>query len=323
MEAGNLLLRRPIVIRIFNPKQPPPPPSLPPRLPSSFPPSFRVSSDLQRGYRGPKPRREWVADWVSRNDDAVRSLPIYVGAVSLLAVLVNRGVSGIAPVANASSSQSRADLLTLGLAVTNILAGLVWLSIRPKTIVAVSPQGVECLRLNSHLPDFVISELIWRSFSYVLHRLLFDNLCTFPRIWESLSAATCCRSLAIVYDSKLILQTGVAASSSANDREAVPIDASTLMQGALYRSVLDSGSQSYLANLSLYPGKSELPFLPPNMQAVILQPLGDKGIAIIGGDTIRGFTTSDQAWISLLGDKLDATLTKCANNLAVAVQDRD
>ncbi|KAF7123218.1 hypothetical protein RHSIM_Rhsim12G0127000 [Rhododendron simsii] len=304
MEAGNLLLRRPIVIRIINPKQPPPPPpSLPPRLPSSFPRSFRVSSNLQRGYRGPKPRREWVADWVSRNDDAVRSLPIYVGAVSLLAVLVNRGVSGIAPVADASSSQSRADLLTLGLAVTNILAGLVWLSIRPKTIVAVSPQGVECLRLNSHLPDFVISELIW--------------------IWESLSAATCCRSLVIVYDSKLILQTGVAASSSANDREAVPIDASTLMQGALYRSVLNSGSQSYLANLSLYPGKSELPFLPPNMQAVILQPLGDKGIAIIGGDTIRGFTTSDQAWISLLGDKLDATLTKCANNLVVAVQDRD
>ncbi|KAE9467172.1 hypothetical protein C3L33_00923, partial [Rhododendron williamsianum] len=60
------------------------------------------------------------------------------------------------------SSQSRADLLTLGLAATNILAGLVWLSIRPKTIVAVNPQGMECLslRLNSHLPDFVIFELI-------------------------------------------------------------------------------------------------------------------------------------------------------------------
>lgn len=35
------------------------------------------------------------------------------------------------------SSQSRADLLTLGLAVTNILNGLVWLSIRPKAISAV------------------------------------------------------------------------------------------------------------------------------------------------------------------------------------------
>lgn len=35
------------------------------------------------------------------------------------------------------SSQSRADLLTLGLAVTNVLAGLVWLTIRPKSISAV------------------------------------------------------------------------------------------------------------------------------------------------------------------------------------------
>ena len=29
-------------------------------------------------------------------------------------------------------------------------------------------------------------------------------------------------------------------------------------------------------------------------QAVILQPIGDKGIAVIGGDTIRGFSTADQ-----------------------------
>lgn len=35
------------------------------------------------------------------------------------------------------SSQSRADLLTLGLAVTNVLNGLVWLSIRPKYVSVV------------------------------------------------------------------------------------------------------------------------------------------------------------------------------------------
>ncbi|KAI8527660.1 hypothetical protein RHMOL_Rhmol12G0093100 [Rhododendron molle] len=299
MEAGNLFLLRPIVIRIFNPKQPPQPPSLPPRLPSSF----RVSSNLQRGYRGPKPRREWEADWVSRNDDAVLSLPIYIGAVSLLADLVNCGISGIAPVADASSSQSRADLLTVGLAVTNILAGLVWLSIRPKTIVAISPHGVECLRLNPQLPDFVISELIWRSFSDVLDRLLFDDLCTFSQ------------------------DLGIPV------REAVPIDASTLMLGALYLSVLNSGSQSYLANLSLYPGKSELPFLPPNMQAVILQPLGDKGIAIIGGDTIRGFTTSDQkisaniAEASITFDELNVVINSYREGLVshpdVTLEDLD
>ncbi|XP_059655965.1 protein COFACTOR ASSEMBLY OF COMPLEX C SUBUNIT B CCB4, chloroplastic [Cornus florida] len=270
--------------------------------PFSFPRFIRASSNLEGGYRGPKPKRDWVADWVSKNDDAVRSLPIYVGGFSLLAVLFNRTVSGIALVSDASSSQSRADLLTLGLAVTNILAGLVWLSIRPKSISVVSPQGVECQRINSHLPDVVVSELQW--------------------LWESLSDVTCCRSLVVVYDSKCILQIGFAAASSANEGEAEAIDANKLMQGSLYQGVIKSGSQSYLANLSLYPGKSELPFLPSNTQAVILQPLGDKGIAIIGGDTIRGFTSSDQAWITLIGEKLDATLTKFVDSLQLAMQDR-
>ncbi|XP_060185633.1 protein COFACTOR ASSEMBLY OF COMPLEX C SUBUNIT B CCB4, chloroplastic [Lycium barbarum] len=264
----------------------------PPRL-SSFPRTLTVtakaslSSQGESGYRGPKPRREWIADWVSNNDDLVRSMPIYVGGLSLLAVLFNRTVSGIAPVADASSSQSRADLLTLGLAVTNILNGLVWLSIRPKSISVVNPNGVECQRIASHLPDFVISELLWA--------------------WNSLSDVTCCRSLVIVYDGKCILQIGFA---FFNGSEAVVVDTNKLIEGSLYQGVLKSASQSYLANLSLYPGKSELPFLPSNTQAVILQPLGDKGIAIIGGDMIRGFTSSDQAWITLIGEKLDATLTK-------------
>ncbi|GMY26131.1 protein COFACTOR ASSEMBLY OF COMPLEX C SUBUNIT B CCB4, chloroplastic [Fagus crenata] len=299
MEAGSLL-HTPIP---WNPKRP-----IRRRLGPSFPRFFFVrassspssSSNSERGYRGPKPKRDWIADWVSNNDDVVRSLPIYVGGVSLLAVLFNRTVSGIAPVADASSSQSRADLLTLGLAVTNILTGLVWLSIRPKSISVISPLGIECRRIYSHLPESVVSELLW--------------------VWESLSDVTCCRSLIIVYDSQCILQIGFAAKSSIGD-EAVAVDANKLMQGSLYQGVIKSGAQSYLANLFLYPGKSELPFLPSNTQAVILQPLGEKGIAIIGGDTIRGFTTSDQAWITLIGEKLDATLAKNVNNLPLAVQD--
>lgn len=265
----------------------------------SFPRIIRVSSSASQGsYRGPKPSRDWVADWVSKNDDAVRSLPIYVGGISLLLVLFNRAVSGIAPVADASSSQSRADLLTLGLAVTNVLTGLVWLSIRPKSITPVNPQGVACERICSSLPDLVTSELLW--------------------VWKSLSEVTCCSSLVVVYDGMCIFQVGFAAESAESDGEAEHVEASKLMQGSLYQGILKSQAQSYLANLSLYPGKSELPFLPSNTQAVILQPLGEKGIAIIGGNTIRGFTTSDQAWISLVGEKLDATLLKYSNNFQPA-----
>ncbi|KAI3855229.1 hypothetical protein MKX03_026087 [Papaver bracteatum] len=255
--------------------------------------SIRFSLDLQQkkngSYKGPKPKRDWLGDWVSRNDDAVRSLPIYVGGFSLLAVLFNRTVSGIAPVADAGSSQSRADLLALGLAVTNLLTGLVWLSIRPKSISVVNPQGVECRNIRSDLPTFLVSELLW--------------------LWDSLSAVTCCRSLVVVYEGSCLLQIGVAAESTSGEGLAMSVDATTLMEGSLYKGAMKSGTQSYLANLSLYPGRSQLPFLPGNTQAVILQPLGNKGIAIVGGNMVRGFTTSDQAWITLIAEKLDATLS--------------
>uniref|UniRef100_A0A1J3FVJ8 Protein COFACTOR ASSEMBLY OF COMPLEX C SUBUNIT B CCB4, chloroplastic n=1 Tax=Noccaea caerulescens TaxID=107243 RepID=A0A1J3FVJ8_NOCCA len=260
------------------------------RFSSSSPRFVRASSltsKNSKSYGGPKPRKNLVADFVSRNDDSVRSLPIYVGGASLLAVLFNRAVSGIAPVADASSSQSRADLLALGLAVTNLLTGLVWLSIRPKTITPVKPEGVECNVVESDLPASMVSELLWA--------------------WESLKAATCCESLVIVYNGICLIQIGMVAKSPQDNKAAI-VNTEKLMQGSVYQGVMKSKSQSYLANLSLYPGRSQLPFLPANTQAVILQPLGDKGIAVIGGNTIRGFTSSDQAWISSIGEKLDATL---------------
>ncbi|XP_044492208.1 protein COFACTOR ASSEMBLY OF COMPLEX C SUBUNIT B CCB4, chloroplastic isoform X2 [Mangifera indica] len=248
------------------------------RNPCNFRRFIRASANLQsqRGYKGPKPSKDWVADWVTNNDDTVRSLPIYVGGVSLLAVLFNRTVSGIAPVADASRS---------------------CLVVNP---AKVHHCGVECRMISSHLPDFIVSELLWA--------------------WESLSSATCSRSLVVVYDSICILQIGVAAQSP-NDGEVVTVDVGKLMQGSVYQGVMRSGTQSYLANLFLYPGRSELPFLPSNTQAVILQPLGDKGLAIIGGDTIRGFTTSDQSWIAFIGEKLDATLAKYSNTVSLVVED--
>ncbi|KXG27275.1 protein COFACTOR ASSEMBLY OF COMPLEX C SUBUNIT B CCB4, chloroplastic [Sorghum bicolor] len=235
------------------------------------------------------PQQEWVEGWVRRNDTLVRGLPILVGGASLVAVLLNRAVSGIAAVADASSSQSRADILTLALSVTDILAGLVWLSIRPKSISPVVPRGVECKRLNPGVSTSALHELLWT--------------------WDSLTTATCCKSLVIVYGGNCVLQIGVAAGSP-EDGNALNVDAQKFIQGTLYKSAMESKKQSYLANLALYPGRSELPFLPANTQALILQPIGDKGIAIVGGDTIRGFTNIDQAWIAMIADKLGATLSK-------------
>ncbi|KAG8066477.1 hypothetical protein GUJ93_ZPchr0004g38561 [Zizania palustris] len=230
----------------------------------------RFSSGLEEAMhiRALRPRQEWVGDWVRSNDTFVRSLPILVGGASLLAALLNRTVSGIAAVADASSSQSRADILTLSLSVTDILAGLVWLSIRPKSISPVVPRGVECKRVGTGVSSSALRELLWT--------------------WDSLTTATCCKSLVVVYGGNCVLQIGVAA-GSAEDGNAVTVDEQKFMQGYLYRNASESKkrecllllgknifyfqklhcdflAEAYLANLALYPGRSELPFLPANTQ---------------------------------------------------------
>ncbi|CAN6479758.1 unnamed protein product [Victoria cruziana] len=257
--------------------------------------SFRVFARIQGGYRGPVPKKDWIAEWVLSNGDAVRALPIYVGGFSLVAVLLNRTASLVAPVIDASSSQSRTDILTLALAVTNILAGLVWLSIRPKYVPKVIPQGVQCRVISPDLPPSIEAELLW--------------------LWKTLEDVTCCKSLVVVYEKKCVLQIGVAAESSARDGDIVIVDAEKFVNCSIYESVKKSLKQMYLANLSLYPGRSELPFLPSNTQALILQPIGENGMMVIGGNRIRGFTSADQSWITLLGEKLDATFSKAWGDL--------
>lgn len=107
MEAGTALLVRVTLNNIHIPIL------LPNRTTKSktafqFQPRFTRSSSPSPSsvysYRGPKPKRDFLADWVSQNDDAVRTLPIYVGSASLFAVLFNRAISGIAPVADAGRS---------------------------------------------------------------------------------------------------------------------------------------------------------------------------------------------------------------------------
>jgi len=47
----------------------------------------------------------------------------------------------VAPVSDASSSQSRADVVVIGLSAVLVLTGLQWLSLRPKPLVAVRPPA--------------------------------------------------------------------------------------------------------------------------------------------------------------------------------------
>eukprot|EP00250_Pteridium_aquilinum_P003101 c13432_g1_i1 orf=300-1220(-) len=232
--------------------------------------------------------------WIKKNDEVVRVAPALLGGSSFLLVLLNRTLSGIAPVADASSAQSRADVIALVLAATVVLTGLVWISVKPRKLIPVEPSGIDCLRVDESLPASAAAEIMWA--------------------WEALRDTTCCQGLVIVYQGRCVLQAGLASESQG---VANIVDSSNLVKGSLCQAAWSSGKQSYLANLPLYPGRFELGFLPLNTQAVILQPLGDEGIMIVAGDTVRGFGPTDQAWILSIGEKLDATLGRCGSTTAM------
>ena len=60
-------------------------------------------------------------DFFKANDALVRSAPVYAGGVGIVSLLLNRVLSGGALVTDASSTQSRADVVVLAMATAALL----------------------------------------------------------------------------------------------------------------------------------------------------------------------------------------------------------
>ena len=123
-------------------------------------------------------------------------------------------------------------------------------------------------------------------------------------VWSALQSATRTASCAVFYRRKRIMQMGP--SPPGCDTAACP------ELGPICKQGMATGTANYFANVALYPGRFEFfTYLPVNSQAIIVQPLGTDGVLVAASGTQRGFTTSDQAWLSLVAQKLDSTLDGC------------
>ncbi|KAK9819684.1 hypothetical protein WJX72_001075 [[Myrmecia] bisecta] len=224
-------------------------------------------------------------DIVARYESTLRALPLGIGALGIVGVLLNRTFSGIAPVVDATSSQSRADVLVIVMSAVLLLTGLSWLSLKSRPIEPVEPDGVIVSYIDESLPSSVAAELSWA--------------------WEALDACTRCVALVVIYQGRCILHQGFAA------RNASPAD---VKMGPICAKAIKSGTGNYLANLVFYPGRVEfVPYLPENIQGVVVQPIGEDGVLIAATDTQRGFSRLDQAWAATIADKLDQSLSSVAS----------
>lgn len=213
----------------------------------------------------------------------LRRLPIATGILGSSLLMVNRVLTP-----SLTESQARSDVMGIILCAVLVLTGLLWQRVQPKLPDAVELIGKEGFELDESLPKTVQTELAWAS------HLLLTNTVT--------------RSLIAYYDGRILLRRGVLA------------PATTVEFGAILQRVLDKGKAVYLVDLKLYPGRVEFDYLPENTQGLICQPMGDRGVLILGANAPRSYTQQDEAWIEGIADKLGETLDRLGDLTAVTAE---
>lgn len=201
----------------------------------------------------------------------LRQLPIAVGIIAGTLLMINRLLTP-----DLTNSQSRSDALGVILSALLILTGLLWQRIQPNLPDAVELVGEEGFELATDLPESLQTELAWAS------HLLLTNTVT--------------RSLLIWYDGRVLLRRGVLGNSA------------IVTPGAIVQRVLATQKPVYLVKLGLYPGRIEFDYLPENTQGVICQPIGHRGVLILGANAPRSYTQQDENWVAGIADKLEDTL---------------
>lgn len=213
---------------------------------------------------------------MSASNQVIRLLPFFAGGVGGLLLFINRILT-----AQLTTSQARSDALGVIEGAVLILVGLLWQQIQARTPDTVDLIGETGLELDNELSEITKTELAWAS------HLLLSNTVT--------------RSLVVYYGGQTILRRGILGKNP----EVNP--------GAIVERVLTKRKAVYLVSLALYPGRVEFDYLPENTQGVICQPIGDRGVLILGANAPRSYTKKDEQWIEGIADKLSVTLNQAGN----------
>ncbi len=202
----------------------------------------------------------------------LRRLPIVAGGLGGVLFVANRFLT-----VEITESQARSDALGVILSALLILTGLLWQQVQPRSPESVDLIGEEGFELLPDLPERIKTELAWASL------MLLTNTVT--------------RSLVVWYDGRVLLRRGILGPKT------------ELKPGAIVQRAIEQQKPVYLVALKLYPGGIEFNYLPENTQGVICQPLGDRGVMILGANAPRSYTKQDERWIAGVADKIAENLS--------------
>ncbi|WP_254978025.1 cofactor assembly of complex C subunit B [Cyanobium sp. ATX 6A2] len=197
-------------------------------------------------------------------------LSLGVGVAGLMLVVTNQLTAGAQ-----DPALTRAGVLAALLAVGLMLVAVLWTRAVPEAAGRASLQGREGLELVADLREPLRQELGWGS-----QMLLTASPAAVVLVW---------------WRGRVLLRRGLLAEA-------------TFSPGPICRRALERQQAISLVNLEIYPGRDEFEALLPGLPAVLVQPLADQGVVLLGGWSARCFSRSDLTWTEGWARRLTAEM---------------
>lgn len=197
------------------------------------------------------------------------------GLLSLLLVVANQ-ISAPAQ----DPALTRAGVLAAMLAVGLMVVAGLWTRAVPEAAGRADLLGREGLELAAELPEPLRQELGWGS--------------------QMLLTATPAAVVLVWWQGRVLIRRGLLAQGP-------------FSPGPICRRALERQQTVSLVNLALYPGRDEFDCLLPGLPAVLVQPLADQGLVLLGGWSARCFSRSDLAWVEGWARRLRAEMPALAS----------
>ena len=196
----------------------------------------------------------------------ISNLVIIFGFFLLILSIIN-----IATATDVNPSLVRGETISGIASIGLITIGYIWTEIKPKEPTKANLVGKEGFYLYKELSDIQKNELAWGS--------------------QQILTATAASTILIYWGNKVLVRRGL-------------ITDSLFIPGEICNRAIEQQRLVSLVNTELFPGREEFNCVLENLPAVIVYPISQRGLTIVGGWSKRSFTTSDEKWISGWSDKL-------------------
>jgi len=200
------------------------------------------------------------------------------GAIGLLLVVFNQLTTPLP-----EPPLVRASVLAALFAVGLMVVAVLWTRAVPEAAERVDLQGDEGLELAPGLPRQLLQDLGWGS--------------------QMLLTASPAAVVLVMWRGEVLLRRGLLGS--------IPF-----IPGPICARALERGQAISLVNLALYPGRAEFDTLLPGLPAVLIQPIADQGLVLLGGWSARCFSRSDLVWVEGWAQRLTAEIPEFGNPAA-------